>query len=135
MPNIFDGFNSSAGWLDDFITSQAAADTKEDMVASWENDVITAVKAKRYTGLDEALVDLRQRTGLTETAMTDIRNGILKKTAADQEWHSVLGTSTPQLKKLAEVKIELMNIANEFDMQGNTAVSDAIDSTLDQLSK
>lgn len=130
MPKIFDGFTGSGSWLEDFINSQAADDTKKESLAHWEDDVIQAVKTKRYSGLDEALTDLKSRVGLTETAMLDLQNGIMRRVAFDREWHTMHKTNTPELKKLAATKHELLALANEFDMRGEQKIADAIDKAL-----
>ena len=135
MPNIFDGITGSASWLDDFLNSQAATDTKIESIAHWEEDVIKAVKARHYLGLDEALADLKTRTGLTETAMTDLTDGIMKRVSMDKEWHQIHGTSTPQLVVLANTKQDLIELANTFDLHGELKIANAIDLALDQLPK
>jgi len=133
MPRIFDGFNSSASWLDDFINSQAADDVKKESLAFMEDDIIKAVKTKRYSGLDEALADLRQRVGLTEKAIADITLGITKKATLDAEWHAIHGTMTEELKTLASAKLTLAELASEFDDNEQPIIADAIDNVLEKL--
>ena len=133
MAKIFDGFNSSASWLDEFINSQAADDNKKETLAQWEDDVIVAVKTHHYSGLDEALIDLKSRLGITEAAADSLKSGILKKVATDVEWHKIHGTTSNELVKLAAVKADLVKLANSFDEEGTQEVSDAIDQTLRKL--
>lgn len=133
MTNLFGGFTSSASWLEDFIQSQAAADIKKETVVAWEDDVIRAVKAKRYSGLDEALSDLRQRTGLSETASDDMKSSIMKKVAMDKEWHATHGTSSKELRVLSKTKLNLIQLASDFDLIGKKDVADTIDKVLTEL--
>ena len=133
MARVFDGFTSSASWLEDFLVSQSTDELKKETLATWEDDVIKAVKARRYNGVDEALADLRSRTGLTERAMSNLKNGIVKKVAADQEWHDLHGTITPELRQLAQTKKDLIAIANDLDVAGRTDVSDEIDAVIKLL--
>lgn len=133
MPNIFDGFSGSANWLDDFITSEAALEISKETVTAWEEDVIKAVKTQRYSNLEEALADMRQKTGLTDVVADDIKNGIIKKTAFDKQWHSIHNSTSKELLLLKKAKMNLVQLANQFDDHGEVAVSNAIDEALDKL--
>lgn len=133
MAKIFDGFNGSTSWLEDFITSQAAEEVQKEALAGWEDDVIRAVKTRRYSNVEEAITDMQVRAGLSETAACEIKAGVLKKVATDKEWHSIHGTTTPQLKTLANTKINLLQLANDFDGYGELAIANAIDEALSNL--
>ena len=128
-----DFFDKDANWLDDFVCSQNLESIARETTNQWEDDVIQAVKQQHYSSLDDALRSLRERTGLTEKAMQDIRTGVMKKVALDQEWHKKFGSTSAELQLLKQAKTELVSIANELDALGEIEAATALDEALKDL--
>lgn len=131
MPDIFGGTNGN--WMDEFLQGEEMEKIANDAHSGWEDDVIHAVKARTYASLDEALTSLKERTGLTENLVHEIKASIVKKTAMDTEWHKLLGTNSPQMSSLRQAKNELVSIANELDRLGLKAEASEIDDVLRDL--
>lgn len=130
MAKVFGGTDS---WLQDFVESDVAVSNEREALASWEDDVIQAVKRQQYSSLDEALADLKHRTGITQTAVAQMKKGIAKKVAFDREWHNSLGTTSPELLKTSEVKTKLIQVANDLDLKGEIALANAVDRIVNKL--